>query len=464
MKLQFLGAVRTVTGSMHLISVGGRRLLLDCGLFQGPRGESYRRNREFPFDPAQIDALVLSHAHIDHSGNIPNLVKRGFRGNILATAATRALCAAMLRDCAHIMEDDVAYLNKKRRRRGEAALEPIYTIADALACLDHFVGVGYERAQEVLPGVRMTFYDAGHILGSALTVLELAENGTELRLGFTGDLGRRDLPILRDPDPLPPIDYLIIESTYGDRRHDSPPEAANRLKEVVRLAYRQGGRVIIPAFAVGRTQEIVYDLHRLSLAQKIPRLPVFVDSPLATDVTEIFRLHPECYDKEAQEMLLSTRDPFGFDMLRYTREAEQSKMLNFLREPAVIISASGMCEAGRILHHLKHGIGDRRNVILFVGFQAEHTLGRRLVEGEKRVRIFGEMHKVRARIEVIDGYSAHADRQELLDSVRPLLPRLRGAFVVHGELPSSEALAAGLREMGVPRVVVPEAGQEISLP
>jgi metallo-beta-lactamase family protein len=462
-KVQFLGAVRTVTGSKHMLTVNGRRLLLDCGFFQGRRRDTYERNRTFSFDPGEVDALILSHAHIDHSGNIPNLVKRGFRGSIYSTFATRDLCAAMLRDSAHIMQGDVNYLNKKRARRGEPPLEPLYTIADATACLGQFVTLGYERPLLILPNVRMTFFDAGHILGSALTVLEIeGDNGTT-RLAFTGDLGRRDLPVLRDPVQIAPVDYLIIESTYGDRLHKTPFEAMERLRKVVLRAFRKGGKVIIPAFAVGRTQEIVYDLHQLALEQKIPRLPIFVDSPLATDVTEIFRLHPECYDKETHELLVEGKDPFGFRQLRYTRTTEESKSLNFLREPAVIISASGMCEAGRILHHLKNNIGDRRNIILFVGFQAENTLGRRLVDGNKQVRIFGQTTRVRAQIEVMNGYSAHADRQDLLDYVQPLVPQLRGAFVVHGELSSSEALADGFRELGVSNVLVPELGQEFVL-
>lgn len=461
-RLQFWGAARTVTGSKHLVTVNGQRLLLDCGLFQGRRRNTYERNLNFPFDPKDIDALVLSHAHIDHSGNIPNLVKRGFQGPIYATFATRDLCSAMLRDSAHIMEGDVAYLNKKRARRGEPPVEPLYTISDATACLSYFVALGYERPLQVLPGVRMTFFDAGHILGSALTVLEFGGDGG-IRLGFTGDLGRRNLPVLRDPVQIPAVDYLIIESTYGDRLHETPTEAQDRLRKVVLKAFRDGGKVIIPAFAVGRTQEIVYDLQRLTLAQKIPRLPIFVDSPLATDVTEIFRLHPECYDREAHDLLVEGKDPFGFKQLRYTRSTEQSKSLNFLREPAVIISASGMCEAGRILHHLKHNIGDRKNVILFVGFQAENTLGRRLLDGAKHVNIFGQSHRVRAQIETMGGYSAHADRNALLNYVRPLVGGLRRAFVVHGELHSSEALAEGLRELGVADALVPELGQEVTL-
>lgn len=463
MKLSFLGAVRTVTGSRHMLEVNGFRLLLDCGFFQGRRSETYERNRSFPFNPAEVDALVLSHAHIDHSGNIPNLVKRGFRGPVYATFATRDLCAAMLQDSAHIMEGDVAYLNKKRARQGEPPLEPIYTGADATASLDHFIGLSYGRPMAIGPGIQLMFLDAGHILGSSIVFLEIEQEGRTLRLAFTGDLGRKDLPILRDPVQIPPVDYLMIESTYGDRLHESPWHARDHLRRVILRAHDRGGKVVIPAFAVGRTQEIVYDLHWLSLAKKTPRLPVYVDSPLATDVTEIFRLHPECYDEEALRILHQERDPFGFSTLRYTRSVDESKELNFLRDPAVIISASGMCEAGRILHHLKHTLGKPKNVILFVGFQVENTLGRRLVDGAKEVRIFGEPYHVRAQIEQIPGYSAHADRAELLDWVKPLVSHLRTAFVVHGESAASQALADGLRSIGVQQAVVPEMGEQVTL-
>lgn len=463
LRLDFLGAAQTVTGSMHMLSINGRRLLLDCGLYQGRRQETYRRNLNFPFDPASIDALILSHAHIDHSGNIPNLVKQGFQGNVWATSATRDLCSAMLRDSAHIMERDTAYVSKKQTRKGEPPVEPLYTLEDATACLRNFIGIDYARTMMIVPGVWLTFYDAGHILGSAIVVLDIEDGTQKVRLAFSGDLGRLDLPILRDPVQIPPVDYLIIESTYGNREHESPAEAAYQLRQVAQQAFRRGGKVIIPAFAVGRTQEIVYDLHRLSLEQKIPRLPVFVDSPLAIDVTEIFRLHPEYYDEEANELLLQGRDPFGFSMLRYTRATEESKALNFMREPAIIISASGMCEAGRILHHLKHNVGEPENVVLFVGFQAENTLGRRLVDGEKTVHIFGEPYRVRAQIETINGYSAHADRSELLAYVRSLAPHLRAAYVVHGELPAAESLARGLSDLGVPEVLVPDLGQKVIL-
>jgi metallo-beta-lactamase family protein len=465
MELQFLGAAQTVTGSQHLISVNGSQVLLECGLFQGRRRESFERNRNLPFDPASIDAMVLSHAHIDHSGNIPNLVRSGFSGPIYSTFATRDLCSAMLRDSAYIQEQDTAYVNKKRARKGEPPVEPIYTHADAVASLAQFVSVGYNRPIPVAPGATCTFLDAGHILGSAIVLLEMEERGKRTRLVFTGDLGRRDLPILRDPNPAPVADALIIESTYGDQIHPTPPEAEGRLRDLVTQTCTDGGKIIIPAFAVGRTQEIVYTLHRLNEDGAIPDVPIFVDSPLAVNVTNVFRLHPECYDEELLEFVARDRhpDPFGFHRLRYIREVEDSKALNDLEEPAVIISASGMCEAGRVLHHLKHNIWNPRNAVLIVGWQAPHTLGRRLVEGHKRVRIFGEEYPVRARVEVIDGYSAHADRDQLLGWARPVLPHLRQIFVVHGDPEPAAALAEGLRAAGARHTEVPAQGARYEL-
>ena len=467
MEIQFLGAAQTVTGSQHLISVpntgsSGRcsRILLECGLFQGKRRQSFERNRHLPFDAASVDALVLSHAHIDHSGNIPNLVRSGFRGSIYCTFATRDLCSAMLRDSAYIQERDVAYVNKKRARKGQLPVEPIYTHADAIASLEHFVSVGYDRPVLIAPGVWCTFLDAGHILGSAIVLLEIEEGGRRTRLLFSGDLGRRDMPILRDPAPPPPADVLIIESTYGDRVHPTHEEAEQLLLHLIGETCTPGGKVVIPAFAVGRTQEIVYSLHRLASAGKLPDVPIYVDSPLAVNVTEIFRLHPECYDEELREFIAQDRhpDPFGFDRLRYVRSVEDSKALNVLDGPAVIISASGMCEAGRVQHHLKYTIEDPRNAVLIVSWQAPHTLGRRLVERQPKVRIFGKEYPLRARVEAINGYSAHADRDELLGWVKPIAPELRQAFVVHGDPGPAAALADGLRQLGVRETAAPEQG------
>jgi metallo-beta-lactamase family protein len=464
-KIKFLGAAQTVTGSMHLLSANGHRILLDCGLYQGRRKESFERNRQLPFDPTRIDSMLLSHAHIDHSGNIPTLVKNGYRGNIYATFATRDLCSAMLRDAAYIQEHDAAYINKKLAKAGEPLVEPLYTTVDAVNSLQHFTSVGYERPFPVAAGITATFHDAGHILGSAIVALDVEEGDRKFRFAFSGDLGRRDLPILRDPTYIEPVDFYITESTYGNRLHGAPAEAEKELRRVVNETYQRGGKIIIPAFSVGRTQEIVYALHRLSSARKIPELSIFVDSPLSTNVTEIFRLHPECYDQETHEFLSTSgnRDPFGFHRMRYIREVEDSKALNFLREPAVIISASGMCENGRILHHLKNNIENARNTVLIVGWQAPHTLGRRLVEREPNVRIFGQEYALNANVEVLSGFSAHADRNELLAYTAHLKDHLKQVFIVHGELESAQALAEGIREQGVPHVVVPEPGQEVEV-
>jgi metallo-beta-lactamase family protein len=461
MEIHFLGAAQTVTGSQHLILVNGTRILLECGLFQGKRRESYERNRELPFDAASVDALVLSHAHIDHSGNIPNLVRSGFRGSIYCTFATRDLCSAMLRDSAYIHERDAEYVNKKRARKGEPPIEPIYTHADAIASLEHFVSVGYGRPVLVAPGVQCTFLDAGHILGSAIVLLEIEEGQRQIRLLFSGDLGRRDMPILRDPTPAPPADVLLIESTYGDRLHAPREDAERRLLKLIVETHKQGGKVIIPAFSVGRTQELVYSLHRLASAGQLPKLPIYVDSPLAVNATEVFRLHPECYDEEMREFMVEERspDPFGFERLRYIRNVEDSKALNTLEGSAVIISASGMCEAGRIQHHLKHNVGDPRNTVLIVSWQAPYTLGRRLVEREDVVKIFGEEYRLRARVEAINGYSAHADQKGLLDWAEPIVPGLQHAFVVHGDPGPAQILGDGLHRLGAAQVSVPAQGE-----
>ena len=464
MRVQFLGAVRTVTGSMHRLEVNGASILLDCGLFQGRRAESRERNSHLPFDPAVIQAAILSHAHIDHSGNIPSLVRGGFAGSLYTTSATRDLCAAMLRDSAHIQEQDAAYLNKKRERRGEPPIVPLYTVTDAVNSLRCFVGLSYQRPFTVGNGVRATFYDAGHILGSAITVLDLEEGDRRLRLAYTGDLGASGQPIIRDPAIVHDVDVLIIESTYGNREHEAPEQAAARLEEIVNQVWRSGGKLIVPAFAVGRTQTLVYELHQLMLKRSIPSLPIYVDSPLAINATEVFRLHPECYDAETAAFLLDNGDPFGFGRLRYVRSVEESKELNFLRDPAIIISASGMAEAGRILHHLKNNIPDPRNTVLLVGYQAENTLGRKLQERRPEVPILGEMVPLRARVETIDGYSSHADRRGLLRWVQAARgERLRKVYVVHGEEAESQALAEGLRALGGLEVTVPQPGETVEL-
>lgn len=460
MNIAFLGAARSVTGSMHLLAVNGTRILLECGLFQGRRQEAFDRNRNLPFAAATVDAMVLSHAHIDHSGNIPNLVRAGYRGHIHTTFATRDLCSIMLRDSAHIMEADAEYLNRKRERAHEPPIEPIYNAQDATRSLASFTSVDYERPVTIATGVQLTFYDAGHILGSAVCALDIIENGHSFRLLFTGDLGRAGLPILRDPQVVADVDILVTESTYGSRTHPSIQQAESELRRAVNDSRARGGKIIIPAFSVGRTQEIVYALHRLRNANAIPHLPIYVDSPLAVNATDVFRLHPEYYDAETYDFVRKHEDPFGFGELHYIRKVEDSKALNDQDTPMIIISASGMCESGRILHHLKHNISSERNTILFVGFQAEHTLGRRIMDGEPEVSILGERYPVKAHVERIEGYSAHADRDELLAYIKALgVSRLQRVFVVHGETESSMALAASLRELGAPNVTVPSPGE-----
>ncbi|HDD25094.1 MAG TPA: MBL fold metallo-hydrolase [Chloroflexi bacterium] len=466
MEIHFWGAAQTVTGSQYILQVNEHTLLMECGLFQGKRRQSFERNRHLPFDARRVDAMILSHAHIDHSGNIPNLVRSGFEGPIYCTFATRDLCAIMLRDSAHIQEQDVAYVNKRRARQGQPPVEPIYTQDDVIASLELFVSVGYNRPVPVLPGVKCTFLDAGHILGSALVLLDIDEkNGRRSRVLFSGDLGRQGLPILRDPTPAPKADVLLIESTYGDRLHAPHEEAERKLQRLIYETYNQGGRVVIPAFSVGRTQEIVYSLHRLAQAGELPKIPIFVDSPLSVSATEVFRLHPECFDEEIRVFMEENHhiDPFGFDQLHYIRNVEDSKALNEREEPMVIISASGMCEAGRIQHHLKYAITNPRNTVLIVSWQAPDTLGRRLVEHQPVVKIFGQEFPLKARVETINGYSAHADRDGLLGWAEPIAGSLQQAFVVHGDPEPAAALSDSLRQIGVSNVVVPQRGDVFSV-
>lgn len=465
MQLRFCGGARTVTGSQHLLSVNGSHVLLECGLFQGRRAEAYERNQQFAYDPARLDAVLLSHAHIDHSGNLPSLAAREFRGPIYATAATAGLCQLMLRDSAYLQERDIEWVNKIRRRRGEPLAQPLYSIEDAEAALRCFVGLQYDQPQQVAPGVEATFRDAGHILGSAGILLQIESKGGKLRLGFSGDIGRPGMPVLRDPQPLQDLDALIMECTYGSRLHSPPGDAAEDLAQAIRDTAAAGGRVIIPAFAVGRTQSLVYELHKLFDQDRIPDVPIFVDSPLATNATEVFRLHPECFDRETYRLFLQDqRDPFGFDRLQYVRTVEESKKLNTLKYPHVVISASGMAEGGRILHHLKNNLDDHRNLVLLVGYAAQDTLARRLMEGEKVVRIFGEEYQVRCKVKVMDAFSAHADRRELLDYLAFNSPdRLKRIFLVHGELKQAQSFKDALRSQGYPEVHIPEPGEVYAL-
>ena len=460
MRITFNGAVQTVTGSQHLISFNGQKILLECGLYQGKRDEARARNRDFSFNPAEVDVLVLSHAHIDHSGNIPNLVRRGFRGKIVCTAATLDLCNAMLLDSGHIQEMDVAYVNKKRQQRGEPPVEPIYTQEDAAASLKYFQGIDYDETYLLGPGVTLTLYDAGHLLGSAIVVLDFAEdNGRpSRRLVFSGDLGRTEVPILRDPTLIEEADILLIESTYGSRTHPPIEDSSKELGETIRRTYERGGKVIIPAFAVERTQMLIYLLNNLYNQGNLPDMPVFVDSPLAVNATEVFRRHPDCFDQETHDHLLNDPegDIFSFKKLTYIRDVEESKALNTRQGPCVIISASGMAEAGRIQHHLKNNIEDPRNTVLIVGWQAPNTLGRRLVERQPEVRIFGMEYQLEAEVVTLNGFSGHADQQGLLQWVKAFKKRPEHVFIVHGDPEAAQVFADRLRhDLGYTRVMVP---------
>ena len=459
-KLTFWGAAGQVTGSMHLLEAAGARILLDAGLFQGRRAETHALNARLPFDARRLDGVILSHAHIDHSGRLPLLVKDGFHGPVYSTPATRDLSAVMLADAGHIQEKDYEFL--QRRGKALANSEPLYSLRDAIEVQDLMVGVPYRRVFYLRKHLALEFHDAGHILGSATVDLRITEGGNQ-RLVFSGDIGRSGLPIVRDPEPPSgPIDNLIIEATYADRQHEWFAAAEIRLAESVRRVAARGGKVLIPAFAVGRVQELVYSLHKLYRSGAIPEIPIYVDSPLAVDITTVFRLHPEVFDRR-ERMIETTNELFDFPLLRYVREVADSKALTARNGPAVIIAAAGMAEAGRILHHLADGIGDHRNLVLFVGFQAEHTLGRRIQSGEKVVRILSQEYESRAEVETISGYSAHADKTELRGWVRRLGGPIRRAFVVHGEPAPLEAMAVILRDEGVKDVRIPAHGESFDL-
>jgi metallo-beta-lactamase family protein len=468
MKLTFHGAARTVTGSKHLLEVNGTRILLDCGMVQGKRSESYSANVNLPFDPASIDLVILSHAHIDHSGNLPNLVKNGFKGDIIATPATRDLCSTMLPDSGHIQERDVEFVNKKKRKKGEAPVLPIYTQQDAYASLENFLTQNYHRTRKVAPGVSLTFRDAGHMLGSSYVILEIEDQdtGRDLRFVFSGDVGRKGIPIIRDPELLTDgADVLIMESTYGDRLHETFGESEEKLEHIVKRTYKRGGAIVMPAFAVGRAQQLVYTLHTLMDKGDIPRLPIYVDSPLAVSTTAVFSLHPECFDQETRDFMMQpgNRDPFGFEHLTYIRTLEESKQLNFMREPCIIISASGMAEFGRVVHHIKNRIEDPKNTILITGWQAPETLGRKLVDQVKTVRIFGDPYETNAEVAVLNGFSGHADRDELVEWVRVMSRKPERTFLVHGEEPSALALAETLRTTFSIPVDVPSLGDTFTI-
>lgn len=460
MTIQFFGAARTVTGSMHFLTINNYRILLDCGLFQGKRAEAKERNRNFPFDPKSIDAIVLSHAHIDHSGNLPGIVKQGFQGPIYCTPATRDLCEVMLADSAHIQEKDAGFINEKNKKHLEP-VEPLYSPEDAVATMKLFQTVPYNKEFDVVQGLAAAFVDAGHILGSASVKLAGKENGTTNTLGFTGDLGRWNMPIIRDPVFMGNMEMLISESTYGGKKHDSPKEMDTQLAAVIAPTVERKGKIIIPAFSVGRTQDLVFSLHKLRDAGKLPDIPIYVDSPLAINATDIFKKHPECFDDEMQQHIIQHHDPLGLSQLHYVRTAEESKKLNKLKEPCIIIAASGMCEAGRILHHLANNIEDSRNTILIVGYQAEHTLGKKLVDKWEEVKIFGEVHKRKADVVVLNSFSAHADGQELVNYISQFdKQQLQRVFLVHGELERAEALKSDLTNIGLKDIAIPMKGEK----
>lgn len=464
MKITFAGAAREVTGSCHILEVGGRTVLLDCGMFQGRRAETRARNAILPIETGRIDAVVLSHAHIDHSGRLPLLMRHGYRNPIFCTAATRDLSAVMLADSAHIQEKDAEFLT---RRKKEVA-EPLYAMRDATRAAERMVGMPYDTSFDVIPGMRATFTDAGHILGSASVVLDCVEGGKRKRIVFSGDIGRAGLPIIRDPSPpRGGADVVLLESTYGNREHPSVEGARVMLARIVTETAARDGKTLVPAFSVGRTQELVYDLHMLAREGKIPEIPIIVDSPLAIDATTVFAMHPEVFD-QTEDLVQKVQDLFHFSLVRYTRDASESKALNAQHGPMVIIAGSGMCEAGRILHHLAHNAGDSRTTILIVGFQAEHTLGRRIVDRAPMIRVFGDEIPLRARVEMLAGYSAHGDRHELqhwLDRVRDggdgsTVPAVH---LVHGEADAQNAFAAQLQAAGYPSVHIPVQHEAIAL-
>lgn len=448
MKITFCGAAGTTTGSKHLIEVNGARILLDCGLYQGRRREAMERNRDFPFDPQKIDCVVLSHAHIDHSGNLPHLYRRGFTGNIYSTPATRDLCSIMLPDAAHIHENDIAWLNRHHKREDRPEVEPSYRIIDAERCLRQFVTIGYDRPMPIAPGVRLTFIDAGHVLGSAQVILDIddQETGRKSRLLFSGDVGRMGNDLLNDPAPCADVDWLIMESTYGGRMHELEAQISEHICRLIQEIQYRGARMIIPAFAVERTQQLLFTLDKLSHERCFDPVPVYVDSPLAVRATEIFRLHVDELKESAGQTAFMRDDPFGFDGLRLVRSVDESKALNRLKGAAIIISASGMAESGRILHHLRNNVSNPDNIILFVGYCAENTLGWKLRSGQKHVNILGDEFAVRADIETLDSYSGHADHNELLAYFDRIGGPKKRVFLVHGEPERSQALQSALSE------------------
>lgn len=468
MKIQFLGAAQEVTGSKHLITLdSGKTILLDCGMYQGKGLETDAMNRDLGFDPQRIDYLVLSHAHIDHSGLIPYLVNLGFKGKIFSTNATRDLCSIMFADAAHIQEHDTKVFNKRRIKKGLPPVKPLYDSNDAAEAMNHFISLAYNSKMEIAhEEAFLTFTDAGHILGSAVVNLELFDkNKRKVRLAFTGDVGRSENRILRKPQPFPQADYILTESTYGDRLHtDYRTSEKDVLKIVKHTCVDKKGKLLIPSFSVGRTQEIVYTLDRLQSQGKLPKIKVYVDSPLSTNATNIFRMHPECFNKDIREYTKTDPDPFGFNNLRYVMSSNDSKKLNDFKEPCIIISASGMMEAGRIKHHLANNITDPRTTIMVVGYCAPRTLGARIVKGEKEVSIHGNKYEVRAEVMKIESYSAHGDYEELTEFLSMQEKRdIKKLFLVHGDKDAQDAFKNHLHKNGFENIEIPALGDEFEL-
>jgi metallo-beta-lactamase family protein len=466
MNFYSLGAAEEVTGSKHVLEVNGKSYLIDCGAFQGSRAEADRKNREFGIEPDRIEGVILTHGHFDHCGMLPLLAKKGYRGNIYSTPATRDISSLVMMDSAHIQARDAEYLRKQAHKKGEKFdWTPLYTEKDAVEATGQIMGISYRRPFFMGNDMQCEFYDAGHILGSAMAYVTVKKGGEERNILFTGDLGRKNKPIIRDPEHPPAPDYMVLESTYGDRLHDKTDDAMKKLAEIAVEAVASRGKIIIPSFAIERTQELVYYFHLLVDEKKIPEIPMYVDSPMATNATTVFQVHPECYDEEIYEAFIKHhKNPFGFNSLHFTTSVDESKALNNIKGPAVIISADGMCEAGRIQHHLINNIGDPNTTILLVGFMAENTLGRRLQNREEEVKIHGMWFKRRARVENINAFSAHADYKEAgewLDSLD--LSRLKKIFIVHGEPKAETAFKKYLETKTSAEPVIVKYGETYSL-
>ncbi len=461
-RIKFCGGVGTVTGSNHLVQTDKAQILLDAGIFYGHRDEYYAVNSKFSYNPPKINAVVLSHAHIDHCGNIPTLIKRGLRCKIFTTKATKDLCRLMLADSGKIQEEDIAFLNKVNRKKNLPARKPLYTEKEAHHALKYFRGVSYFQKVTLNKDMECSFFDAGHILGSALSFLKIRDKNKTIKLGYIVDLGRRGLPLLNDPIILKDLDYIIIESTYGNREHHSIEEAEDNLMVEVNQTIARGGKIIIPSFALERTQELLYFLNKLIKEKNLPAVPIYVDSPLATNITEVFRQHESYLDDQTRRMLNKGIDPFPDERITYIRKAEDSKKLNKMDQPMIIIAGSGMCESGRILHHLKNNISNPKNTILVVGYMAKDTLGKRIVDKEPVVRIFGESYELKAEVSVINAFSGHADKNDLLDYVRASNGNLKKIFIVHGDPDQSEAFYSNLQKAGFP-AYLPKKDEEVEL-